>query len=136
MKKLKEDRKRHFVIGGNVYKQEIMFCFNMTNQEAFSTLKKTYQGATAEDEENVVGDKEHQTISVEATMYILSKGYLVLLKWHKTSFRNNLTNAMHEILHVVNSVMKKVGIPLNDDTEHAYVYLAEHYFKEFLFKLY
>lgn len=136
IKRLKEDRKRHFLVQGNLYKQEILFCFNMTNEEAFKILKKTSQGVTKEDENNILGDKEHDSDGVVGTTYTLARGYLILLKWPKNAFRRNISLALHEILHVTNSVMDKVNIPFSKDTDHAYIYLAEYYLKEFLLKLY
>lgn len=135
-KKPKEDRKRFFVVDGGVYKQEILFCFNMTPKEAIKILKNTYQSCTKEDEENILSDETHESVGIVGTMYKLSKGYLVLLKWRKDSFRSNLTVAMHEILHVTNSVMKLVDIPFSQESEHAYIYLAEFYLHEFLRKVY
>ena len=132
----KSDRKRSFVVGGNVYKQEIMFCFNMTPQEAFKVLKRTYQGATKEDEEYVAGDKEFEKVATNATMYPLSKGFLILLKWPKNSFRENLCIVAHEITHTVHYIMRRVRIPLTEDTEEAYTYLFEDILRKFLHKLY
>jgi hypothetical protein len=128
------DKKRYFIIGTQTYKQEILVCFNMTNKEALTVLKRKNKDTTKEDEEYLLNDKpEH---SVEATIYQLSRGYLINMKWRKNSFRYNFCVALHELTHASHFILRNVRIPLNVETEEAYTYLLEELAKQFLFKLY
>ena len=107
----------------------------MTNQEAFNVLKKINPEIAKESKDTIL-EPSHEASSVEGTMYPLSKGYLVLLKTKKDSFRHNLCIAIHEICHVAHYILRKVRIPLNEDTEEAYTYLVETITRGFLGKFY
>jgi hypothetical protein len=134
MKKL--DKKRHFVIGSEMFKQDILVCFNMTPKETLDVYKRKNSAATKEDAEYLLADREHNEISNIGTMYPMSLGYVVILKWYKDSFRANLCCAIHEFTHVSHYILRNVRIPLQVETEEAYTYLIEDLMKQFLFKLY
>lgn len=130
----KPDKKRHFIIGTQTYKQDILICFNMTNKEALSALKRKTKTVTKEDEEYIL--KDEKAGNVEGSIYPLSRGYLINMKWRKNSFRYNFCVALHELTHATHYILREVRIPLNADTEEAYTYLLEELTKQFLRKLY
>lgn len=136
MKKLQEDRKRSFLVSNDTYRQDILFCFNMTGKEAVKALAKISKTIAEENKDYILGDQDHKRDSVDGTMYPLTRGYLVMLKWPKKNFRYNVCNAVHEIMHVTHYILRNVRIPLEENTEEAYTYLQQDILKKFLFKLY
>lgn len=132
----KPDKKKHFVITSEIYHQDILVCLNMTPKEAMKIYCRKNSEATEEDKKYLIEDKEHGSISTLGTMYPMSRGYVVILKWYKQSFRYNLCCAIHELTHVSHYILRHVRIPLEEKTEEAYTYLIEDLMKKFLFKLY
>jgi hypothetical protein len=133
---MKQDKKRYFVISSEIYHQDILVCFNMTPIEVFKIYKRKNVDATEEDRKFIEGDKEHVSISTLGTMYPMSKGYIVILKWYKDSFRRNLCCAIHELTHVSHYILRNIRILLTEDNVEAYPYLIANLLRQFLFKLY
>lgn len=134
---MKPDKKRHFVITAQPYKQDILVCINLTKHEAFKVYKRLNKNATKQDEEYVTGESNKDTDSgITGTMYPMSCGYLITLKSYKDSFRKNILNALHEITHAVHYILRHIRIPLEENTEEAYTYLLEDLYSQYLFKLY
>lgn len=134
MKKI--EKIKHFVITAEMFKQDVLVCFNKTPKEAFQIYKKLNKNFTEEDSKFICEDKEHGEVSTIGTMYPMSLGYIVLLKWYKNSFRKNICCAVHELTHVSHYILRNVRIPLNVDTEESYTYLLEELTGKFLHKLY
>lgn len=134
MKKL--DKKKHFIITSEIYHQDILVCLNITPAEAWKIYARKNSEATEEDKKFLLGDTEHKKNSNIGTMYPMSLGYVVILKWYKDSFRKNLCCAVHEFTHVSHYILRNIRIPLEEKTEEAYTYLVEDLMKQFLFKLY
>ena len=133
---MKLDKKRHFKITSEMFHQDVLVCFNMTPKEAWKVYKKKNYLATEDDKKFLLGDIEHKEISTLGTMYPMSLGYIVILKWYKNSFRKNLCCAIHELTHVSHYILRNVRIPLKEETEEAYTYLIEDLMRQFVFKLY
>lgn len=134
MKKI--DKKRYFIITSEMFHQDILVCFNMTPSEAFKVYKRKNKFSNDEDAKFLPEDKEHGSISTLGTMYPMSRGYVVILKWPKNNFRLNVCCALHEFTHVSHYILRNVRIPLEEKTEEAYTYLIEDLMRQFLFKLY
>lgn len=132
----KLDKKRYFVIGSKMFKQDILICFNMDPVETLKVYKRKNSHFTKEDEEFLLKDSEHEDISTLGTIYPMSLGYVIRLKWYKDSFRLNLCCAIHELTHASHYILRNVRIPLKEDTEEAYTYLIEDLMKQFMYKLY
>lgn len=130
------DKKRHFIICSEIYNQDILVCFNSSPLEAFKIYRKLNKETTEDDKKLVAEDKEHNSVSTVGTMYPMSRGYIVIIKWYKKSFRQNIVCAIHELTHVSHYILRNIRIPLTQDSEEAYTYLIEDLMKQFLFKLY
>ena len=133
-KELPEDRKRCFIIGDDTFKQDIMFCLNMTKEEALCRLKRVNKSLPIKDEEYILHDDKAE--SVNATVYPLSLGFLVVAKWPKDSFRRNVGVIAHEIVHISYYILKGINTPLEDNTQEVYAYLTENILYKFLMKMY
>ena len=133
---MKLDKKRYFVINSDVYHQDILVCINLTPAEAIKVYCSKNKEATDEDKKMLKADTEHNLNSTLGTMFPMSKGYIVILKWHKNNFRRDLCTGIHEFTHVSHYILRNIRIPLSVDTEEAYTYLVEDLMRKFLFKLY
>lgn len=133
---MKLDKKRYFKITSEMFHQDVLVCFNLSPEEAWKIYKKKNYKATEEDKKFLLGDNEHKDISITGTIYPMSLGYVVILKWYKNSFRANLCCAIHEFTHVSHYILRNVRIQLKEETEEAYTYLIQDLMRQFLFKLY
>lgn len=132
---MKLEPKKYFTINIDTFCVDIAFFINYSPGEVVEFAKKKKNKYLY----NLVKhleDGDFNSSGVKAQMYPLERGYLVLLKSYKNSFRINLTYAMHEISHLVSWILLDRRIPLTKDSDEVYAYLTEEITKKYLFKLY
>ena len=132
---MKLEPKKYFTIAIDTFCVDIAFFINYTPSEVVEFSKKKKDKSLYNLIKHIE-DEDFKSSGVKAQMYPLERGYLVLLKSYKKSFRTNLVCAQHEISHLVSWILLDRRIPLTKDTDEVYAYLTEEITKKFLFKFY
>ena len=132
---MKKSLKKYFTITIDTFCVDIAFFINYSPNEVVEFAKKKKDKSLYNLIKHIE-DEDFKSSGVKAQMYPLERGYLVLLKSYKNSFRTNLVCACHEISHLVSWILLDRRIPLTKDSDEVYAYLTEEITKKFLFKLY
>ena len=132
MKIIDKDKKQ-FCISIDTFCVDIQFFINYSGPDILNYCKKKNKPLF-----ELIKDLDfdsYNDLAVEAMMYPLKRGYMVMLKFYKDSFRMNLSNAMHEISHLVSWILLDRRIKLSKNTDEVYAYLTEEIVRKFLLKL-
>jgi len=109
--------KANQIINVDIYNQDVMV--HLGSLESLTKVLKKYMEQNIID--NVIREFEHTTLG--HSLYEESKGVFIVFMPEKPINALGWGTLSHELLHVTNGIMKKVGIPFSQDTEEAYTYL-------------
>lgn len=127
--------KKFFVVNVDVFGVDVGFCVNAKESEIKSWLKKMSGEKYKDFNEKQLDDWEDSKTNL-GRIIEFSGGFIVLLKADNDQFRKFVSILVHEIVHVVNYLLKNRGISLGEDSHEIYAYLTEYITKEALIKLY
>lgn len=134
MKKKDFYTKKNFLVNVDVYKIDIIVFVNGSKNEILKGLKTIIPKHYKDFNDTELDDWGLDT--TEGRMIPFKGGFIVLLKAKKDYFRKFVGTLSHEMIHVCHYILRERRIPLSEDTEEAYTYLAEHLIRETLNKSY
>ncbi|RKT01091.1 hypothetical protein [Chryseobacterium defluvii] len=116
----------NFEINVSVYKTDILVIIGGSSKERKKILTKYYSKSEIE-------NLFENTVFHEATTIQHTSGSIILLFNEKPNQNNFwLSILAHETFHVSSFIMRRVNIPLSQDSEEAYAYLQQMIFEEIL----
>src|SRR3990170_2445426 len=118
-KKLVLENKKNFKISIDTFNTDIYFFINYDWEAMLAHTKKhcrplhcmMLEFQEKEPENNKLDGGE-----VVARVYPLRRGYVARLTFYKDEYRMNISQASHEISHLVNYILMSRNVPLTYDT--------------------
>ena len=134
-KENKWDDKKSFHVGVPIFKVDILFMCDLSENDIPIHLKKFCSEENFKEFDNKsLGGWDHITSEGREIDFI--GGYIVLVKNKNGNFREFVSILVHEIIHVTHCILRKCRIPLTTHTEELYCYLTEYLTEQALIKLY
>lgn len=116
----------NFEINISIYKTDLLVIVGGSKKERKKILLKYYS-------KREIDDLFDKTVFHEATTIQHSSGSLILFFDENPKTSNFWMSVLaHEVFHAASFIMKRVDIPLSDDSEEAYAYLQQMIFEEIL----
>lgn len=136
MKKKKWTEKKTIVITIDMFKTDVVFFIGSTEKDIKKYLIKVAPNTYSDFNKEELSNWDNSEIN-EGRMIPFGGGFLVLLKpLSKKGFRYFVSVLTHEIIHVSHYLLREKRIPLTEETEEVYTYLADYLLLEVLNKLY
>lgn len=119
-KKVVKEKTDIRIISLGVYPYDVLFTVGTTEKEVTDYLEKRCKYILDAEEKSFLGfvGKAGRTVRLKNNAIIL---------WTKD---HGLPTIGHEIFHVVELLMEKLNVPLNDHTSETYAYLIEYLWRE------
>lgn len=128
--------KKDFLVTIDAFKVDVVFFINCSEKEVRERMNKITDNKKVTEELGTSLDDWDNDLSNQGRTISFKKGFLVLIRADKNSFRTTVGVLTHEIVHVIHDLLRWRRIPLTEDTEEVYTYHIEYLLKQALLKLY